>query len=88
MGRSLCATSADHAHKLPPTPTAATAAAAAAGAAAVYRPAPDCGAAGQRVSGSAGQRDRRGRGWQRGQLKDERFMKTSRRSGTPQRAHG
>ena len=31
---------------------------------------------------------RRGRGWHRGQLKDERFMNASRRTGEPQRGHG
>ena len=35
-----------------------------------------------------GQRLGRGRGWQRGQLNDERFMNCSRRIGVPHRRHG
>lgn len=31
---------------------------------------------------------RRGRGWQRGQEYDDRFMNASRRTGAPQRRHG
>ncbi|QFU98829.1 Pimeloyl-(acyl-carrier protein) methyl ester esterase [Luteimicrobium xylanilyticum] len=34
------------------------------------------------------QRPLRGRGWQRGHVNDERFMKASRRTGVPHRGHG
>ncbi len=37
---------------------------------------------------TAHQRPARGRGWQRGQVNDERFMKASRRTGVPQRGQG
>ncbi len=40
------------------------------------------------ISGVGHQRARRGRGWQRGQVYDERFMNGSRRIGVPQRAQG
>ena len=36
----------------------------------------------------AHQRARRGRGWQRGQVYDERFMNASRRIGVPHRGQG
>ena len=61
---------------------------------AAHRRAPADGPPGRRLR--AGHRRRpvrqrrglRGRGWQRGQLNDERFMNCSRRMGVPQRWHG
>lgn len=46
------------------------------------------GSPGARGRRAVHQRPRRGRGWQRGQRYDERFMKASRTMGAPQRGHG